>query len=203
MEKKYNIPAKECRAEILVKKSRFITTLAHTDTELKAKEFLERIRSEFSDATHNCWAYNAGPPGDTAKIGMSDDGEPHGTAGKPILNNLIHSDVGEITAVVTRYYGGTKLGTGGLVRAYSGSVKHAFEQLELIQKRNLKKYVIETDYKFHDSIKRTLESFRGIIEKEDFTERIRLTVSLPEEHMNKIRTELSDLSGGAVHIIHK
>src|SRR5690606_7146777 len=87
------------------------------------------LRAEYPDATHNCWAFVAGPPGDTASIGMSDAGEPHGTAGRPMLDVLLHSDVGEVVAVVTRYFGGTKLGTGGLVRAYGGAVQHALAEL--------------------------------------------------------------------------
>ncbi len=83
------------------------------------------MNAEFADATHNCWAYVVGPPGSTDRVGMSDDGEPHGTAGRPMLTVLLHSGVGEIAAVATRYYGGTKLGTGGLVKAYSGAVQEA------------------------------------------------------------------------------
>ena len=86
---------------------------AHVPTEEDAKIFIARIKDEFPDATHHCWAYVAGPPGDTAQIGMSDDGEPHGTAGKSILTVLLYSEIGETVAVVTRYFGGTKLGTEG------------------------------------------------------------------------------------------
>ncbi|MGD9326788.1 MAG: YigZ family protein, partial [Desulfobacterales bacterium] len=105
----YKIPAKLYRTEETIKRSRFIATVARAFTEEDAKAFISIIKNEFPDATHNCWAYVAGPPGDTARIGMSDDGEPHGTAGKPILTALLHSEIGEIVAVVTRYFGGTKL----------------------------------------------------------------------------------------------
>ena len=115
----YKIPATLHRTEEKIKRSRFIATVAHASTEKDVKTFISMIKKEFPDATHNCWAYVAGPPGDTARVGMSDDGEPHGTAGKPILTVLLHSEIGEIVAVVTRYFGGTKLGKGGLVRAYS------------------------------------------------------------------------------------
>ncbi|MEH6457607.1 MAG: YigZ family protein, partial [Cocleimonas sp.] len=118
----YKIPAKQHRHETIIKRSRFITTIAHASSADEANAFIASIKKEFPDASHNCWAYVAGPAADSAKIGMSDDGEPHGTAGKPMLNVLLHSDIGEIVAVVTRYFGGTKLGPGGLVKAYSGSV---------------------------------------------------------------------------------
>src|SRR5690625_3641612 len=130
MEKKrYPIPARTHRVEQEIQRSRFITTVAHAPTIEEARAFIDSIREEFPDATHNCWAFAAGPPGDTAAIGMSDDGEPHGTAGRPMLTALLHGGVGEIAAVVTRYFGGTKLGTGGLVRAYTSSVQQALESL--------------------------------------------------------------------------
>ena len=115
------------RCEEIVRRSRFIVSLAHTPTPEAAKSFIERIKQEFPDATHNCWAYAAGAPGQTSKVGYSDDGEPHGTAGRPMLTMLLHGGVGELSAVVTRYFGGIKLGTGGLVRAYQGMVKLGLE----------------------------------------------------------------------------
>lgn len=115
------------RAEETVRRSRFIVTMARVSSPEEAKAFIDRIREEHAGATHNCWAYNAGAPGDTAQVGASDDGEPKGTAGRPMLTALLHSDVGEVAAVVTRYFGGILLGTGGLVRAYQGSVKLGLE----------------------------------------------------------------------------
>ena len=115
------------RAEETVRRSRFIVTMARVSSPEEAKAFIERIREEHAGATHNCWAYNAGAPGDTAQVGASDDGEPKGTAGRPMLAALLHSDVGEVAAVVTRYFGGILLGTGGLVRAYQGAVKLGLE----------------------------------------------------------------------------
>ena len=117
------------RCEEIVRRSRFIVSLAHTPTPEAAKSFIERIKQEFPDATHNCWAYAAGAPGQTSKVGYSDDGEPHGTAGRPMLTMLLHGGVGELSAVVPRYFGGIKLGTGGLVRAYQGMVKLGLETL--------------------------------------------------------------------------
>ena len=90
------------RCEEIVRRSRFIVSLAHTPTPEAAKSFIERIKQEFPDATHNCWAYAAGAPGQTSKVGYSDDGEPHGTAGRPMLTNLLHGRVGELSALVTR-----------------------------------------------------------------------------------------------------
>lgn len=116
-------------ASLLIKRSRFLTQIARTGTPEEARAFIERIRSLNTDATHNCWAFVAGPPGSTARIGCNDDGEPHGTAGRPMLQILLHSGVGQICAVVTRWFGGIKLGTGGLVRAYQDSVSNCLASL--------------------------------------------------------------------------
>lgn len=124
MADRYNVPnlaAGEIhRAEETIHRSRFIVTMARVSSPEEAKAFIDSIRAEHDQATHNCWAYVAGEPGSTAQIGASDDGEPKGTAGRPMLTVLLHCGVGEIAAVVTRYFGGILLGTGGLVRAYQG-----------------------------------------------------------------------------------
>ena len=112
----YPIPAGEIRVEEEIKHSRFITSLAPAQSAEAARAFIERVRAEFPDATHNCWAYAAGPPGSTLHTGMSDDGEPGGNAGRPMLTVLRNSGAGDVAAVVTRYFGGVKLGRGGLAR---------------------------------------------------------------------------------------
>lgn len=112
-----------------IKRSRFITTICQVDSVEKAKENISFLQKKYADATHNCWAYHIGAPKDTSRIGYSDDGEPHGTAGRPMLTQLEGSGFGDVLAIVTRYFGGIKLGTGGLVRAYQGCVQHALEQI--------------------------------------------------------------------------
>lgn len=126
---RYPVPAQQHRVELVIDRSRFICTVARVQSSEEAQAFIKGMNAEFSDATHNCWAYVIGAPGSTDRVGMSDDGEPHGTAGRPMLTVLLHSGVGEIAAVVTRYYGGTKLGTGGLVKAYSGAVQEALADM--------------------------------------------------------------------------
>ena len=125
----YLIPAERVQTEIKIKNSRFICTLEHTPSIEAAHAFISDIKKTYPDARHNCWAFMANEPGSTRSIGMSDDGEPSGTAGMPMLQVLTHGDVGEISAVVTRYFGGTKLGTGGLVKAYTEAVQVAIEAL--------------------------------------------------------------------------
>ena len=104
------------------------------------------MNAEFADATHNCWAYVVGAPGSTDRVGMSDDGEPHGTAGRPMLTVLLHSGIGEIAAVVTRYYGGTKLGTGGLVKAYGGVVQEALADMPRAERVDSVDVIVRVSY---------------------------------------------------------
>jgi uncharacterized YigZ family protein len=120
--RRYPIPSARHRVEQVIDRSRFICTVAPVSTVDEAQIFVREVQREFADATHNCWAYVVGAPGSSDRIGLSDDGEPHGTAGRPMFTVLQHADVGDVAAVVTRYYGGIKLGTGGLVKAYSGAV---------------------------------------------------------------------------------
>src|SRR5665811_1552158 len=117
---RYPIPAGRARVEDIILRSRFITTAGPASGSEEARAFVAAVRSEFADASHNCYAFVAGPPGSSAQVGMSDDGEPGGTAGRPMLAALLGCGIGDIVVVVSRYFGGTLLGTGGLVRAYAG-----------------------------------------------------------------------------------
>lgn len=177
----YDIPAHRHRATESIKKSRFITTLAHASSRAEAKNVIADIKTEFSDANHNCWAYITGPPGDTAQCGLSDDGEPHGTAGKPMLNILTHCEVGEIVAVVTRYFGGIKLGKGGLVRAYSGAVKKALNSLACIEKRTWVPGSVVIEYRHLEPLKQLLAASGARILTENYGEHVVIEYEAPEE----------------------
>lgn len=130
----YLIPKSAVVFEEEIKKSRFITYLQHTEGLEQAKAFWAEIKAQHPNARHHCWAAVAGKPTDSQQLGFSDDGEPAGTAGKPMLSALLGSQVGEISAVVVRYYGGILLGTGGLVRAYGNGVQQALKLLETERK---------------------------------------------------------------------
>ena len=192
----YRIPAKAHRTEETIKRSRFIATIAHAPTEESAKAFISGVRDEFPDATHNCWAYVAGPPGDTARVGMSDDGEPHGTAGRPMLTVLLHSDIGEIVAVVTRYFGGTKLGTGGLVRAYSGSVKNALAGLPTQEKRDVVILTVTFDYSKIAAVKQLIESFDSVVIEEHYEADVSFKIELPSNGEDGFILAFTNLTGG-------
>ncbi len=197
----YKIPATVCRTEETIKRSRFIATVAHASTAEDAKTFISTIKTEFPDATHNCWAYVAGPPGDTARVGMSDDGEPHGTAGKPMLTVLLHSEIGEIAAVVTRYFGGTKLGTGGLVRAYSGSVKNALAGLCVKAKRDALSLTVILDYSKITAVKQMIASFDSEITEEKYEADASFKIELPRDDEDRFIRAITDVTGGEIRII--
>ncbi len=129
MAEPFRRPAAAYSAILEIKHSQFICQAAPTPGVQAAQAFIQQIRRRYSDASHNCWCYIAGPPDDYNQWNCSDDGEPRGTAGKPMLNVLTHSGLGETTLVVTRYFGGIKLGAGGLVRAYGQAVQNCLAQL--------------------------------------------------------------------------
>ncbi len=197
MSGRYNIPQPGLhRCEEIIKRSRFIASVAWAPDVEAAKAFISVIKAEFPDATHNCWAYAAGPPGDTAAVGFSDDGEPHGTAGRPMLNALLHSGVGEAVVVVTRYFGGIKLGPGGLVRAYSGATVKGLENAPLREKITPARLKIGLDYALITQFKRSLSEFEVTILEENFSEAADFLLELPEEQAEGFVRFLTELSNG-------
>lgn len=193
---RYRIPADVHRTEEVIDRSRFITTVAHASTLEEARQFIAKVSAEFSDASHNCWAYVVGPPGSTAQIGMSDDGEPHGTAGRPMLTVLLHSHVGDICAVVTRYFGGTLLGKGGLVKAYSGGVQLALQSLPVIERVPKQDLLVVVDYSALTPLKRLLSEYEVEVLQEEFASDVTLTLRLPEEKSEVFSAAVIELTNG-------
>lgn len=193
---RYPVPARVHRVEETVRRSRFVTTLAHAPDAGAAHAFVRRIRDEFPDATHNCWAFVAGPPGSTMHVGMSDDGEPHGTAGRPMLTALLHGGVGEIVAVCTRTFGGVKLGTGGLARAYAGGVKLALESLPTEEKVERVPVDVTVGYADVDALQRLIERMEIVVEGEDFGAEVRYRLGVPETHVGELRAAVAELTRG-------
>ena len=190
------IPAAQHRTELLIDRSRFIATVGHAATAPDARAFMDTIRTEFPDATHNCWAYVAGPPGDSASIGMSDAGEPHGTAGRPMLDVLMHSGIGEIVAVVTRYYGGVKLGTGGLVKAYSGSVQQALASLPTMRKILRIEMRITAGYADVETLRRTLKEYGADVLDETYGVDVIYNAAGPIDVADRFTTAITDRTAG-------
>ena len=183
-----------------IKKSRFITLLAHTDGVEAAKAFVESVKTEHPDARHHCVAWVAGAPNDSQQLGFSDDGEPAGTAGKPMLAQLMGSGIGEITAVVVRYYGGILLGTGGLVKAYGGGVNQALRQLTTQRKTPLTEYTLQCEYGQLAGIEALLGQFDGKVVASDYQAFVRLRVALPYAKVDEFSAKLADFSRGSLQL---
>jgi len=195
------IPAQPVTLTEEIKKSRFITRLAHTPGVEAAKGFVAQMRTDYPDARHHCFAWVAGAPDDSQQLGFSDDGEPAGTAGKPMLAQLMGSGVGEITAVVIRYYGGVKLGTGGLVKAYGGGVQQALTQLVTLRKVPLTEYTLQCDYAQLAGVEALIKQYDGLIVHSDFQTVVQLRVALAPAQLPEFSAKLTDFSRGALHLI--
>lgn len=197
---RYRVPAEEYVFEQEIKGSRFIATLVYAPTAEAARAEIALIAARYPDATHNCWAFVAGF-GPQAAIGASDDGEPGGTAGRPMLQALQGSGVGDIAAVVTRYYGGVKLGSGGLVRAYGGSVQKALNTLPTREEVRRRRGQVTLDYSLYEQARRLLARYDALIEAEDFATGVTLTLALPLDGWEACAAELSDLANGAAELV--
>ena len=199
MSTRYPVPGATHRVEQEISRSRFITTIGRASTVEEAQAFVRGVAAELGGATHHCWAYVVGPPGDTGRIGMSDAGEPHGTAGRPMLNALLHAPVGDVVAVVTRYYGGTKLGTGGLVRAYGGGVQSALATLPVAERVEYVALVITVEYGRLAALQQLCGEHEAEILGQDFAEQVRLTVRVPEGNAGRFKTAVLDATRGQAH----
>ncbi len=193
---RYPIPADRARAEVVIDRSRFVCTLAPAATPDAAQAVLHEVQAEFPGATHHCWAYVAGAPGSTSRIGLSDDGEPHGTAGRPMLTVLLHSNVGEIVAVVTRFYGGVKLGTGGLARAYADAVNVALGRLLTHEKVEYGALTVTVAYAQFSAVQHLLPSFEAKALSEVFAEGVTLQLRAPLERLPDLRAAIGNATHG-------
>ena len=193
---RYAVPSRIYRVEELIQRSRFITTAAHAPDANAANAFVDSVRELFPDATHHCWAFVAGPPGSTAHIGMSDDGEPHGTAGRPMLTVLLHSGVGEVVTVCTRYFGGVKLGTGGLSRAYAGGVKLLLQTLPTELKIKRVHVSVRVAYPHVESLQRLLDDLEVVVEHEEYGEEVTYQIAVPVMTLETLREQLAQLTSG-------
>lgn len=195
----YPIPKRRVRQEIDVRKSRFITTLAPVTNPAQVQFFLNELKQEFPDASHHCWAFLLGRPKSSAHVGMSDDGEPKGTAGRPMLSVLLHADVGDVMVIVTRYFGGTKLGTGGLQRAYSDCVKQILVDLETTQRVEYCVIQLQLDYADFDPLQRQLTELQALVDSAEYTERVALMIRLPQQSLEAFKCYL----GNHPHIVYQ
>ena len=185
--------ANEFRTEYVIEKSRFIATIAPVSNEAEAQAFIQRISKEFWNATHNCTAYAIGPRQEQQR--SSDNGEPSGTAGKPMLEVLKKTEITNIAVVVTRYFGGIKLGAGGLIRAYSHSAAKAVQEGPklLIAPRQI--VTISIDYSNFGAIERQLQTL-GLHYTASFTDLVSIEIYVEPDAVTVLETDLTNLTGG-------
>ncbi len=196
----YLIPAETNRVATAVSNSRFITTVGRVDTVSEAKEYLAAVRAELPDATHHVYAYRVGF-GNSVVEGMSDDGEPSGTSGPPVLAVLRGSGIGDVIVVVTRYFGGTKLGTGGLVRAYSDAARTGLNSLPTERKIEKRVLGLEISYHYFEQVKRLITQHGGTLDEETFAAEVTLLASFPVDAITGFTADLTELTAGSVQPI--
>lgn len=175
-----------------IKKSLFITWLLPLESKQQAKEYLQLARDEYPDARHHCWAYVMGDSPNSLTAAMSDDGEPSGTAGKPMLNVLQHKPINNVMVIVIRYFGGIKLGAGGLVRAYSQAVEQASNLAELIPIIPKDSYTIRLPFADESWLRHTCNKLEGEIESTDYQQEVIVQVSLPKTNAAEFEQALSN-----------
>ena len=195
--KPYPVPAHEIRREFTVSNSRFISTLAPAFSVDEAKAFIARIKAEFPDASHNVPIFIIGH-GDSEIAHCSDAGEPSGTAGRPALAVLRGSGMGDVAVVVTRYFGGTKLGTGGLVRAYSDAVRLVVDAVPRAEKVLTHTIMLVFPYTYLERIRLLVAFHAGTVLDEEFTADVTLTARLNVEKLPAFQASLSDLTKGKI-----
>lgn len=182
------------QAELEIKKSRFICSLKRIESEEEAKEFIQKIKKEHWKANHNCSAFVLGEQNEIQR--SSDDGEPSGTAGVPMLEVLKKNELMNVAAVVTRYFGGTKLGAGGLIRAYSGAVANALHEIGIVQGILQQEVFTTIDYSLLGKLQHYLEQKNLQVKDTQFLENVTLCVMVEEVHV--FQDEVTDLLNGQV-----
>ena len=190
----YYIPTKRSEARLVEKRSEFIGRVWRVESEEEARAHIEAMKKKYHDARHNCWCYivKDGP------VRYSDDGEPQGTAGQPMLNVFQREGVVNVCCVVTRYFGGILLGAGGLVRAYTQSAKDALDAAGISVVRRWVAMELPCTYNQFETMRREVAAFGGVVENIDYGADVVLSVLLPEERAQEFTARVVDVSAGTV-----
>ncbi|OAR27264.1 YigZ family protein [Streptomyces sp. ERV7] len=194
MQEQYRTIAREGVHETEVNRSRFLCALAPAATEQEAQDFVARVRREHPTATHNCFAYVIGADASVQKA--SDDGEPGGTAGVPMLQMLTRREVRYAVAVVTRYYGGVKLGAGGLIRAYGGAVGEALDALGTVVRRRYRLATVTVDHQRAGKLENDLRATGRAVREVRYAEAVSIEIGIPEADVESLRRWLADITAG-------
>lgn len=187
----YQIPLQQTVAEIEIKKSRFIAYAQHIETREAGMAWLETIKKEYPDARHHCWAYLIGNPSCASNAGMGDDGEPSGTAGKPILNVLQHKMVGDVMIIVVRYFGGVKLGAGGLTRAYGQAAQAVMEILPTLQQIPTVNIEVTCNFAKEQQVRHLTQQVNGEVTAIEYSHYVQMTIQIPETDKESFTASLN------------
>ena len=198
MNKPYSILQKTVFFQEEIKKSRFLTFISPAQGKTAAMQYLADIKALHKDARHHCWAYIGGSPKDSVNMGCSDDGEPKGTAGKPMLAVLQGTNVGEIVAVVVRYSGGIKLGTGGLVRAYSNGLQQLCPTMPTMEKRFFQQFKLQCNYAQMATVEHILASHSGRIINVDYQQEVVALIEVDSEQIIQFKQKLQSSMQGQI-----
>lgn len=193
----YQVPAKEWQVELEVKRSKFLTFAINAENRVAAERFIKNLREQHPQANHVCWAYIAGPPNTTIRS-MSDDGEPSGTAGMPMLKVLEYSGLGDIAVAVVRYFGGTKLGTGGLQRAYSDAVALVLKDLSTKTKVDRTLLTVIYDYAYEASVSRLLERYDVTDTNSTYEHQVIVNFAVATSEVVACKSELINITAGNI-----
>lgn len=195
MQEQYRTVARAGVHETEVNRSRFLCALAPAATEQEAQDFIARVRKEHPTANHNCFAYVIGADASVQKAG--DDGEPGGTAGVPMLQMLLRRETRYVVAVVTRYFGGVKLGAGGLIRAYGGAVGEALDALGTITRRRFRLATVTVDHQRAGKLENDLRATGVAVREVAYAEAVTFGIGLPDADVDGFRGWLADATQGA------
>ena len=178
-------------ARLDIKKSEFIAYAYPVTSREQAMFHVERLRVKYADARHHCWAYIISDPNNTTSAGFDDDGEPNGTAGRPILNVLQHKSIGNVIIIVVRYFGGIKLGAGGLTRAYAGSAQAAVDEMVLLPYVPMAQVQIIAEFATEAQCRYVVEDLGGHIDDVTYSKQVTLTVTLAEADIDHLKERLA------------
>lgn len=190
-EKYFNIINKEFKSEIKIKNSIFICHICFIESPEEAKKYISEISSKYKDANHNCWAYISGKNAEI--FHSSDNGEPSGTAGKPILNTLQKYNMTNIVAVVTRYFGGVKLGVRGLIDAYSESTESTINLSDLIPLIEMSEYIVITSYDFSETLKYKFKVLNAEITDIQYTDKVEFIIIIQKSISEELENYLTEM----------
>ncbi|TCT20461.1 putative YigZ family protein [Melghiribacillus thermohalophilus] len=196
----YYTVKKEGSNQIVIQKSRFIGYVKRVETEEEAQAFIQAIKKKHHDATHNCSAYMIGENDQIQKA--NDDGEPSGTAGIPILEVLKKKQLKDTAVVVTRYFGGIKLGAGGLIRAYSRATSEALQMTGIVRRQLMKQIIVESDYALLGKLENELRSSSYIIDGMEYTDKVKLNIYVPKDEEETALNWLINLTSNQITITH-